>query len=208
MPNYSLKRTAAYRRLCYHAVRGSGRLAQALGPMRVTVLSLLLLCWRIGACCSCGHLPYVADDTLRNAEHIFVFRLISAEVDVSHPNEITWDANGRIEHVESLRGNGKQFPRIRFSTLSFCCGARFDVGQFYIGFASGSGPVFEANTGNVLSTGSAGYEAAKSFLARVMAGKAKLDDSAAPFDQNRTQQVPPPPQPPCPKEHDRRPHGT
>jgi len=30
-PNYSLKRTAAYRRLCYHAVRGSGRLAQALG---------------------------------------------------------------------------------------------------------------------------------------------------------------------------------
>ena len=29
-PNYSLKRTAAYWRLCYHTVRGSGRLAQAL----------------------------------------------------------------------------------------------------------------------------------------------------------------------------------
>jgi len=41
MPNYSLKRTAAYRRLCYHAVRGSGRLAQALARMiRKLLISL------------------------------------------------------------------------------------------------------------------------------------------------------------------------
>src|SRR5205814_10468991 len=32
--NYSLKRTAADRRFCYHAARGSGRLAQALGPAK------------------------------------------------------------------------------------------------------------------------------------------------------------------------------
>ena len=165
--------------------------------MRIAILTLLLLCWRFGACCSCGHLPYVADDTVRKAEHIFVFRLISAEVDVSHPNEVAWDANGRLEHVESLRGNGKQFARIRFSTLSVCCGARLDVGQFYIGFASGTGPTFEANTGNILSAGSTGYEGSTKFLNRVMAGKAKLDDAASPFDQYRTQQGPPPPPPPC-----------
>jgi len=40
--NYSLKRTAAYRLLCYHAVRGSGRLAQALA-MQVDTQSRMVV---------------------------------------------------------------------------------------------------------------------------------------------------------------------
>jgi len=49
MPNYSLKRTAAYRRLCYHAVRGSGRLAQALA-MKGCQLVILVLCFLLQSC--------------------------------------------------------------------------------------------------------------------------------------------------------------
>jgi len=135
---------------------------------------------------------------VKSADHIFVFRLLSAEVDASHPKEIAWDVNGRIEYIESLRGNGKHFSNIHFSTLSFCCGARLDVGQFYIGFASGAGSTFDANTGNVLNAGSAGYEALKGHVEQVMAGKAKFEDVISAFDQARTQQVPPPPTPPAP----------
>jgi len=47
-PNYSLKRTAAYRWLCYYAVRGSGRLAQALGLMTLRFLALVAIA--IAAC--------------------------------------------------------------------------------------------------------------------------------------------------------------
>jgi len=166
--------------------------------MRNALFILLLSCCQIGTCCSCGHHPSVDVDIVKKAEHIFVFRLLSAEVEAPHANEVASDATGRIEYVESLRGSGKQFSRISFSTLSLCCGARLDVGQFYIGFASGAGPMFEANTGNVLNSGSAGYERLKESLIRVISGKAKFEDAISEYDLYRTQQIPRPPQP-CPQ---------
>ncbi len=140
-----------------------------------------------GLACECSFGP-LDDQAIDGAKHVFAFRLLSVAIDQpgASPDEVLYEAVGKIEVTETLRGNGSQFRRVRFTTFQ-CCGTRLDVGHVYFAFVSNDGPEFDGNIGSLL--------AERSNLDDVLAGKAKLRKGALDASSSRISEIPPPPAP-------------
>ena len=142
--------------------------------------------------CSCSF-HGLDDTTIQKAKHIFTFRLLSVAIDQpgATSEELLYSAVGTVEVVETLRGNGAQFQRVRFSTFA-CCGTRLDVGHTYVAFVPGKGPEFEGNISTLLLP--------FRDLTEIVAGRAKLPTGMPEYTWRRISEVPPPPPPvPCPQ---------
>jgi len=111
--NYSLKRTAAYRLLCYHSVRGSGRLAQALG---IKIMPGCVL----RATGNFSPEQFLAQHSVAGASHrqgSLVVTVSDADGD-AFPVQIA-DALAFIErHADMLRAL-KSFPGVELLSLNF-----------------------------------------------------------------------------------------
>ncbi|WP_305823783.1 hypothetical protein [Massilia brevitalea] len=134
---------------------------------------------------------------IQAAKEVFIFRLVSARAlpgrtdDVSGPH-----IEGEIEIVDRLRGHGS-VRKIRFSTAS-CCGVRLDVGTYFAGFGAAHGPVFKADSGNVVEVGARrDVQQARNNIHALLRGERRLDDVFPKSARERTdQQIVPPP---CPR---------
>ena len=157
---------------------------------------MLLLSLASSACCASECLFHILDDdAVRRTEHVFVFRLLSAAIDQhAEKNEILYQATGKIEVLESLRGNGKQFQNVRFTTFSLC-GTRLDVGHMFLAFISGSGHAFDVSAENLFHIGSASDDSLLAQARKVVTGKIKFTDFARTFASDRIREIPPPPTP-------------
>ncbi len=143
-PNPSFHRTCAKSR--------AGPVNSNVGQlMRIFLVSFFCLLSLNAAACSCAFAP-LNNGTVRNANDIFVFQLISATIEPETSNPlVTRKVVGEIRIVDVLRGE----PRVRSMryTSSFCCGTRMYVGQYYVAFISSKELEFSGNTGNLLNLG-------------------------------------------------------
>ena len=161
--------------------------------MKKFLLALsFILAPALGLACSCSF-HGLDDTTIQEAKHIFAFRLLSVAIDRPGPTseELLYSAVGTVEVVETLRGNGAQFQRVRFSTFA-CCGTRLDVGHTYVAFVPGKGPEFEGNISTLLVP--------SGDLTEIVAGRAELPTGISERTWRRISHIPPPPPPvPCPQ---------
>ena len=135
--------------------------------------------------------------TLVQAKNVFVFRLLRAEMKPARADEeIDPQVIGEIEITEQLRGN-TSFRQVEFSTNA-CCGARLDVGRYFLVAKSGAGSRLYVNGHDLIEVGGkAQVSVSLAEIRAVMNGKQELD---AVFQRNirdRTEQVPV--LPPCPR---------
>lgn len=145
--------------------------------------------WFAGTAQACSCAPELLDFAgVLRAKNVFIFHLVSARAlpdragDVSGPQ-----IEGTIEVVDWLRGQGK-YRKMRFST-GRCCGSRFDVGTYFVGFVSERGPAFRAHFGNVVEIGTHhDVQEARKDIAAVLSGQRQLDDVFPRSVRERTEQ--------------------
>ena len=174
--------------------------------MRIFLVSLLSFLSFNAAACSCDFAP-LNNATVRNANDIFVFQLISAKIEPETSNPlVAREVVGEMRIVDVLRGE----PRVRSMryTSSFCCGTRMYVGQYYVAFISSKEIEFSGNTGNLLNLGdltlNQTYTASgllRERLLSVVSGQKSLEQEFGKFPNENMFTLPRPPDP-CPKSAD------
>lgn len=190
--------------LIRHVTIARQRLGAALHRLRLVAPILLLVLAPFAAIgCECSY-PPLGDRTVRAAKSVFVFQLVSAEiqpadVDVSGPEAQALKA--RIRIVEHLGGTTASRETMRYDTQR-CCGTRLDVGHFYAAFLPSPTAEFHGHAGNLLHLGEY-YQAESSEADRlksVVSGRRTLEAAYGEFPGERQHQIPRPP-PPCPREN-------
>jgi hypothetical protein len=149
--------------------------------------------------CECSYSP-LGDSTVLAAKSIFVFQLMSAEVEFGGEVEPAAQAvSARVKLVEHLGGVEDSHELMSYSTLS-CCGSRLDVGHFYAAFLTEPAVPFVGHPGNLLHLGE--YYRPRSsealHLKSVVAGQRKLEEAYGKFPGERQHQISRPPTP-CPQ---------
>ncbi|MGJ7902330.1 hypothetical protein [Lysobacter sp. 1R34A] len=164
---------------------------------KIVVFVIAMLASTAAAACECTRPPL---DTVsaRRAKHVFVFRLLSSELQTEGSSD-PWTTRviGKIRIVDTLRGTAST-RTIRYSTQQ-CCGVRLDVGKYYAAFASSAAPQLSGDLGTLLELGDV-YGPASGDRARiesVLAGKNSLEKAFSEYTLDRLHQVPRPPAP-CP----------
>jgi hypothetical protein len=165
------------------------------------VKSLLLLLFALSfhmvQACTCKYLP-LETASVRNAKQIFIFRLVDARVsnakaDVTADNETI----GHIAVISQVRGASKQVTELSFST-DRCCGARLDVGGYFVAFLPRTGRRFAANNGNIMQIGPMfTHPDTEAKIRAVLSGGKKFEDVFSRAETDRTEQEPV--LPPCVK---------
>lgn len=140
--------------------------------------------------CTCAYLP-LETSTVRQAEHIFIFRLISAKVGADSIGSARHDdIIGHIQVVSQIRGASKQVREISFSTER-CCGARLDVGGYFVAFLPSLGKRVEVNNGNIVQLGpTSTHRDTEAQIRTVLAGAKNFEDVFSRRDTDRTEQEP------------------
>lgn len=164
---------------------------------RIIVFVIAMLASTSAAACQCPGPPL---DTVsaRRAKHVFVFRLLSSELQTQGSDQPwTTRAIGKIQLVDTLRGTTNT-KTIRYSTHQ-CCGVRLDVGKYYAAFASDAGVQLSGDLGNLLELGDMYYPGSghRARVESVLSGKSSLEDAFSEYARDRLQQIPRPPEP-CP----------
>jgi hypothetical protein len=176
--------------------------------MRFVVALILASASHLANACSCP--GFLDNDVAGSATTVFVFNLVDArmldpEADLQrvysgdeHP-----DANrvsARIRVVDTLRGDSSRFGSTEF-WVHYCCGIRLGFGEYFVAFADGDGPVFEATNANVLSIGpfyDAGSETGiRRDLHELLSGGKPLDPRVFDYSWERLGMVGRPPPPTC-----------
>jgi len=141
--------------------------------------------------CTCEDSP-LTTETARQAQHIFIFQLLSAKVGTDRDKELT--IVGIVKNLDRLRGVGKPPKEIRFSTNK-CCGTRLDVGGYFAAFLPNIGESFIANN-HVIEIGKE-YTVKQSveLIRTILEGHKTLEDAFSREYLDRTEQFPA--QPPC-----------
>ncbi len=164
----------------------------------IAIVALLLTSWPVNAC-QCVFAP-LDTQSVRDAKNVFVFRLLSAELQTAGSDQpLTTTVAGRIQVVDILRGTSNA-RNIRYSTHQ-CCGTRLDVGKYYAAFTSEIGSELLGNSGNLIEAGEMYYPSSgvRAKIEAVLSGKKRLESVFSEYALDRTQQVPRPPAPYCPK---------
>jgi hypothetical protein len=163
-----------------------------------SLLFALLFTTTQALACSCSFTA-VDENTVREAEQVFVFKLVSARsVDDARVEQPWRDALvvAEIEVVEVLRG-GPLHRRMHFSTAQ-CCGSRLDVGKYYAAFLPADEAEFFGHMGNLIEIGPGlGVKGRVDDLKSVLAGKRTLAQEFGEYPSDRITTVPRPPAP-CP----------
>ena len=108
--------------------------------MKILVGLFLILANSAAHACSCSY-STLGNEQVDESSEIFVFRLDSAVADTEDAGAISGgQVTGDIRIVDVLRGKPR-IEKMRYST-SHCCGARIDVGQYYVAFVSDGGIEF------------------------------------------------------------------
>lgn len=148
--------------------------------------------------CECSYSP-LGDHAVVGASNIFVFQLMSAEVE----SDVAPEAQAliaRVKVVEHIRGVEYSHELMRYSTL-WCCGSRLDVGHFYAAFLTEPATPFVGHPGNLLHLGE--YYSSESSealnLKAVVVGQRRLEEAYGEFPGERQHQLPRPPKP-CPQD--------
>jgi len=148
--------------------------------------------------CQCAF-PLLDTESVRDAKNIFIFRLLSAELQLDGSDQpLTTMVTGRIQVVDTIRGNTTA-KTIRYSTHQ-CCGTRLDVGKYYAAFAPEPDSEFLGNNGNLLEVGETYYpkSGSRTKIESVISGRRSLEEAFSEYALDRTQQIPRPPAPYCP----------
>lgn len=146
--------------------------------------------------CTCGYLS-LDTTAVRNAQQIFVFRVVSAQIEEGVRDDVPHDEIvARIKIISQLRGESKHVSELSFSTQR-CCGSRLDVGGYFVAFLPATGKRFAANNGNVVEIDPFDLQNKQGKINAVLAGKLRFEDVFSRGDTDRTEQEPVPP-PPCP----------
>jgi len=160
------------------------------------LLLIFAMCCNMAEACTCGFL-YLDTAAVRNAQQIFVFRLVSAQVKDGMRDGVRHDEIiARIDIVSQIRGTSKHVSELSFSTQR-CCGTRLDVGGYFVAFLPTTGKRFAANNGNVVEIDPFDLQNKQAKIKAVLAGKMHFEDVFSRGDTDRTEQEPVPP-PPCP----------
>ena len=162
--------------------------------MRWLMILLLGLvpCGRAEACsCAAG----LTSGSAREASNVFVFRLLSAQADVSRKPGAEFQVTGRIQVLANVRGRTTSRD-IDFSTY-WCCGIRMEVGKEYIGFLPSDARHFRANAGNVLPLSESYGKVQAEMLEAVLRGTREIDEAFS-YGVQEIMQIRPPPAP-CPR---------
>ena len=163
------------------------------------ITTLIALAFSLPAnACECAF-PPLDTQSVREAKHVFIFRLLSAELQPKGSDQpLSTMVVGKIQVIDVLRGTTKA-TNIRFSTHQ-CCGTRLDVGKYYAAFTSEIGPELLGNSGNLIEVGAMYYpkSGAGAKIVAVLSGKKSLESVFSEYALDRTQQVPRPPAPFCP----------
>lgn len=158
-------------------------------------LLLIAMYCNMANACTCG---YFSLDTaaVRNAQQVFIFRLVSAEIEERTRTAIGYnEIIGRVEIVSQLRGVSNHVSELSFSTRR-CCGTRLDVGGYFVAFLPTTGNRFEANNGNVVEIVPFDLQDTQAKINAVLAGKRRFEDVFSRDATDRTEQEPL--IPPCP----------
>ena len=158
------------------------------------LLCVLLFSYRAQAC-TCT--PGLDTETLATAKNVFIFRLIRAEAKAARSEgQHRADIIGEIAIVDQLRGH-RQFKQVAFSTAA-CCGARLDVGSYFLAAQSGTGSRFFVNGNDVIEVGNEHpLPEDRARLRAVLEGKQTLENAFPRDARERTEQFTVPP--PCPR---------
>ncbi|WP_408950582.1 hypothetical protein [Lysobacter sp. Hz 25] len=163
---------------------------------KIIVFVIAVLASTAAAACQCAGPPL---DTVsaRRAKHVFVFRLLSSELQTEGSDQPwTTQVIGRIQVVDTLRGTANT-KTIRYSTQQ-CCGVRLDVGKYYAAFASDAGPQLSGDLGNLLELGEMSPGSGdRARIESVLSGKSSLEKAFSEYTLDRLHQIPRPPKP-CP----------
>lgn len=163
---------------------------------KIIVFVIAVLASTAAAACQCAGPPL---DTVsaRRAKHVFVFRLLSSELQTEGSDQ-PWTTRviGKIQVVDTLRGTANT-KTIRYSTQQ-CCGVRLDVGKYYAAFASDAGPQLSGDLGNLLELGEMSPGSGdRARIESVLSGKSSLEKAFSEYTLDRLHQIPRPPEP-CP----------
>ncbi len=172
--------------------------------MRIFLVSFFCFLSFNAAACSCAFAP-LNNGTVRNANDIFVFQLISAKIEPETSNPlVAREVVGEIRIVDVLRGE-RRVRSMRYSS-SFCCGTRMYVGQYYVAFISSKEVEFSGNTGNLLNLGdltlNQTYRVSSELRGRLLSvasGQKSLEQEFGEFPNEKMFTLPRPPDP-CPNE--------
>lgn len=160
------------------------------------LLLLIAVCCNMAEACTCGYLS-LDTSAVRSAQQIFVFRVVSAQIEEGVRDGVPHDEIvARIKIISQLRGVSKHISELSFSTQR-CCGSRLDVGGYFVAFLPATGKRFAANNGNVVEIDPFDLQNKQGKINAVLAGKLRFEDVFSRGDTDRTEQEPVPP-PPCP----------
>ena len=147
------------------------------------------------------------DEHFAQATHIFVFRLVSAEVQEHEAlSNRLQTVIGRIRWLENLRGDGSQFGEIAFNTDP-CGGTRLEIGHYFLAVTNADGYRIEGSYDNLIDITEEYREGENnhalgwflSALGPAIAGEVLLSDVLHPRFRYNTHTSPPPPPPPRPE---------
>ncbi|NUO75919.1 MAG: hypothetical protein HOQ32_07885 [Lysobacter sp.] len=159
----------------------------------------------IANACQCAF-PPLDTESVREAKSIFIFRLLSAELQPTGSNQpLSTMITGKIQVVDTIRGSAEA-KTIRYSTHQ-CCGTRLDVGKYYAAFTPGPSRELLGNSGNLLEVGEMYYpkSGSRAKIESVISGGRTLEKVFSEYALDRTQQIPRPPAPYCPSSEKRAP---
>ena len=165
--------------------------------MKILVGVFLIFVNSAAYACTCSY-SILGNKQVDESSEIFVFRLDSAVADTADADPISGgQVTGNISIVDVLRGKPR-IEKMRYSTLH-CCGARIDLGQYYVAFVSDGGIEFSGNTGNLLNLGEQYTPGAPTAqrLSAVVQGKESLEQAFGKFPNERMFTLSRPPSP-CP----------
>jgi hypothetical protein len=162
---------------------------------RLSVLATIFIAGNSLAC-TCSFAP-MSTQSIRAASNIFVFQLLSATVKRANENGTpSWGIEGKIKVVDSIYGARKPPQRVRFATGA-CCGARFDVGHYFVAFIPAGRANFELNHANALDIGEMYYPNSvleldiRAKIDRIRSAGERLEDVFTQEEITRTEQIPP-----------------
>jgi hypothetical protein len=101
--------------------------------------------------CECAS-SFLDASSARKQQNVFAFRVLSMEFVPERGDGRPGRKdriNGKIQVIDSIRGDGKQFTSAR-ARIWTCCGLRLQPGLIYWAFTSQKGPVLVVHQGNLL----------------------------------------------------------
>jgi hypothetical protein len=147
--------------------------------------------------CECSFGP-LSDSTVREATHVFVFRVEAATLENSTASP-AYRAVASIDLVDSVLGDARP-KSLGFST-HWCCGSSLDLGHYYAAFLQGDpGSDFFAHAGNLLPLGLFYGTEERKRLEKVVRLGSPLEACFGEWPSTKVEISPPPPPPRVPGE--------